>query len=152
MCTCKHQVWGGNGTTIDHTKFDARLSTHLPLPQKTSRSWTSTRAAWRTWARSAMRRFQFNPLGRHFFCQTKLWGVARPGSGDTVRYCEKETESTGFQVTSVFFQFCRIRIGISEAARKARQGLDPLANLGIKRSKKFFAARRGHWKGELQWG
>ena len=66
MCTCKHQVWGGNGTTIDHTKFDARLSTHLPLPQKTSRSWTSTRAAWRTWARSAMRRFQFNPLGRHF--------------------------------------------------------------------------------------
>jgi len=24
---------------------------------------------------------------------------------------------------------------------KARQGLDPLANLGIKRSKKFFAAR-----------
>lgn len=68
--------WGGNGTTIDHTKFDARFSTHLPLPQKTSRSWTSTRAAWRTWARSVMRRFQFNPLGRHFFCQTKLWGVA----------------------------------------------------------------------------
>lgn len=25
------------------------------------------------------------------------------------------------------------------AARKARQGLDPLANLGIKRSKKFFS-------------
>ena len=56
-----------------------------------------------------------------------------------MRYCEKESESTGFQVTSVFFQFCRI--GILEAARKARQGLDPLANLGIKRSKKFFAAR-----------
>ena len=137
MCTCKHQVWGGNGTTIDHTKFDARLSTHLPLPQKTSRSWTSTRAAWRTWARSAMRRFQFNPLGRHFFCQTKLWGVARPGSGDTVRYCEKESESTGFQVTSVFFQFCRIRIGIWSGA-KGSPGLGSLGQSGHQEVEEVF--------------